>query len=86
MAEYGDRIFKILHQFNKRAHIPDLHSFTAKIENGVVFVECRGYEVMVESRTYSETGEEKVSTWCGTTVAAANRLEILQLDIDTISY
>jgi len=41
---------------------------------------------MVESRTYSETGEEKVSTWCGTTVAAANRLEMLKLDIDTISY
>lgn len=86
MAEYGDKIFKILHQFNKRVHIPDLHSFTAKIENGNVFVECRGYEVMVESRTHDENEKEKVSTWCGTTVAAANRLEMLKLDIDTISY
>lgn len=86
MAEYGDRIFKILHQFNKRAHIPDLHSFTAKIENGNVFVECRGYEVMMESRTYDEKGDEKVSTWCGTTVAAANRLEMLKMNIKTISY
>ena len=86
MAEYGDKIFKILYQFNKRAHIPDLHSFTAKIQNGNVFVECRGYEVMVESRTYDHDGKEKVSTWCGSTVAAANRLEMLKLNIDTISY
>lgn len=86
MAEYGDRIFNILRQFNNRAHIPDLHSFTAKIKNGVVFVECRGYEVMVESRTYGENGKEKVSTWCGTTIAAANRLEMMRLETDTISY
>ena len=86
MEEYGDRIFKILHAFNRKAHIADLHSFTANIENGVVFVECRGYEVMVESRTYDKSGKEKVSTWCGTTVAAANRLEMLKLNIDTISY
>ena len=83
---YGDKIFKLLQQFNNRCHIPDLHSFVADIENGKVFVECRGFEIMVESRIFGDDGTETVSTWCGSTIAAANRLELLKVDFDTISY
>ena len=82
--EYGDKIFKRLQWHNSRIHIPDLHSFVADIENGRVFVECRGYEI-IESRTYKDD-VETVNTWCGTIIAAANRLELLKIDLDSISY
>lgn len=83
--EYGDKIFKKLQWHNSRTHIPDLHSFVADIEKGRVFVECRGYEVMIESRIYN--GEtETVKTWCGTLIAAANRLEMLKIDLNSVSY
>lgn len=81
---YGDKIFKFLQKCNKKAHVPDLHSFKADIENGTVWVECRGYEVFIESRTCDSEGKEKTTPWVGTTVAAANRLEMLKIDLNTV--
>ena len=76
---HGDRIFKLLNQCNKKSSTPDLHSFTAYIKNGTVFVECRGFEVYIESKT-----DESTSQWVGTTIAAANRLEALGIDLLSI--
>lgn len=79
----GDMIFKFLQKCNKNANEPDLHSFKAKIKGGVVFVECRGYEVFIESYTY-DNGNEICNRWVGTTIAAANLLEKLGIDFNSI--
>lgn len=80
----GDKIFKFLQNCNKQRHTPDLHSFKAKIEKGTVWVECRGFEVFIESLTYNDKGLEIRTPWVGNTVAAANRLELLKMDFNTI--
>lgn len=80
----GDKIFKFLQRCNRYAHTPDLHSFKAKIEKGTVWVECRGFEVFIESRTYDSKGAETIKSWAGSTIAAANRLELLKMDFSTI--
>lgn len=77
-------IFKMLQDFNKRAHIPDLHSFKAKIKGGIVFVECRGFEVYVKSFVYDQENNETRKQWAGTTIAAANLLESLGIDLTTV--
>ena len=79
----GDMIFKWLQKCNKNAHKPDLHSFKAKIKDGVVWVDCRGYEVFIESYTF-DNGNEIRTQWAGTIVAAANRLEALEMDFHSI--
>ncbi|MDO4495215.1 MAG: hypothetical protein Q4B62_05430 [Clostridiaceae bacterium] len=80
-----DRIFKILQNCNRNHNVPDIHSFKAKINGGVVWVECRGYEVYIETQILDEhTDACKKIKWVGTTVAAANRLEKLGIDLDTI--
>ncbi len=83
---YGDTIFKTIQAFSRRAHIPDLHSFVADIKNGTVYVECRGFEVMMESREYDSEWNETVKTWCGTEIAAANRLERMGIKLETITF
>lgn len=75
----GDKIFKFLQKCNTNCHKPDLHSFTARINGGIVYVECRGYDVYIESQIF-----DKKTQWVGTTVAAANRLEMLGIEFDTI--
>lgn len=79
----GDLIFKFLQKCNTNANKPDLHSFKAKIKGGVVFVECRGYEVFIESYTYDKRNEI-CNRWVGTTIAAANRLEKLGIEFNSI--
>lgn len=81
----GDRIFKFLQKCDRNHHVPDLHSFKAKINNGFVWVECHGYEVYIESQIFDERSDVcKREEWCGTTVAAANRLEKLGIEFDSI--
>lgn len=80
MAE--DKILKLLQKCNIAANKSDEHSFMASVQNGTVWVECRGFEVYIESRIYGEQG--KVSRWVGTTVAAANRLEMMNIDLSSI--
>lgn len=79
-----DKLFKFLQRCNLRHGTPDMHSFKAKIKNGVVFVDCRGYEIYIESITYDSNGNEKRTRFAGTTIAATNRLEMLQIDFDSI--
>ena len=80
----GDKVFKLLTKMNRQPLKKDLHTFKAKIKNGVVWVECRGYEIFIETYLYDEKGNETRTQWAGTTIAAANRLELLEIDFDTI--
>ena len=84
----GDRIFKQLQYCKKHENVPDLHSFMVDIKDGVAYVEVRNYgEVFIETRTATEHATfDKVSQWCGTMIAAANRLEMFGADPDTIRY
>lgn len=80
----GDRIFKQLQHCLARANTPDLHSFMVDITGGIAFVDVRPYgEVFIETRTGNP---EKVRQWCGTMIAAANRLEMFGADPDTIRF
>ena len=81
----GDKIFKFLQKCNRNHNVPDLHSFKAKIKGGTVWVECRGYEVYIETQIFDENTDVcKTSQWAGTAIAAANRLEMFGIDLDTI--
>lgn len=79
-----ERVFKFLQKCNRNHATPDLHSFQAKIKDGYVWVECRGYETYIASHIFSQFGEETVTEFVGTTIAAANRLEMLGIDFDSI--
>lgn len=82
----GDRLFKQLQYCKRHIGTPDLHSFTVNIQDGIAYVEVRTYgEVFIETRTRGE-GLDKVAQWCGTMIAAANRLDMFGADPDTISY
>lgn len=80
----GERIFKFLQRCQRDYYKPDLHTFFINVKNGRAYVECRGHnEVYIETRLYQE-GVDKIVKWCGTTVAAANRLEKQGADYFTI--
>lgn len=81
-----DRIWKQILYCSRHTHIPDLHSFMVNIKNGVAFVEVRPYgDVFIETKTQNDAGEERSYQWAGTLAAAANRLEMLSADPDSIS-
>ncbi len=77
---YQDKIYKLLLKCNRKHYEPDMHSFRADIKNGVAFVECRGHEIFIETRKY-ENGNENISQWAGSLLAATNKLELLQIDL-----
>lgn len=77
---YGDKIFKLLQSLERNINKPDLHSFKARIKNGVVFVEARQGEVYISEMRHDTTHVG----WTGTYIAAANRLEMLGLDLDSV--
>lgn len=79
----SDKLFKFILKCQRNSNKPDLHSFVINIACGRAFVECRGYEVYIE--TYiNKSGKEEESRWCGTAVAATNKLELLGADYRTI--
>lgn len=81
----GDRIFMFLQKCNRNYNVPDIHSFKARINGGVVWVECREYEVYIETQIFDENTDVCArSQWAGTVAAAANRLEQLGIDFSTI--
>lgn len=79
----ADRLFKIIQKCQRNWYKPDLHSFVVTIKGGTAFVECRQNEVYIEARIYGIDHDE-VNQWCGTAVAAANRLALLGADYTTI--
>ena len=81
-----DRLWKQLLYCKRHVTSPDLHSFVVSIKNGIAFVEIRPYdEVFIETKTQKDGKDEITEQWCGTLIAAANRLELLGSDPDTIS-
>jgi len=79
-TSYGDKILKLLQKLERNVNSPDLHSFKANIKNGVVFVEARQGEVYISEMRYDTTHVG----WTGTYIIAANRLEMLGLDLDSV--
>jgi hypothetical protein len=75
----GDRIFKLIQQLERNVNAPDLHSFKASIKNGIVFVEARLDGIYIEH----QIGDKEMK-WVGLGIAAANRLEMLELDPDSV--
>lgn len=85
MIKENDIIFKTLQYCRKNIHIPDLHSFTINIKDGIAFVEHRGYEVFVETITYDKDNKETRTQFAGSEIAVANRLDAFGADAETIS-
>ncbi len=78
---YGDKIFKLLQRLERNVHKTDLDNFVANIRDGVVFVEARQGEVYIGEHRSDNTHVG----WVGTYIAAANRLEMLGLDLDSVA-
>lgn len=79
MTENNDKIFRLIIKCLKNEGKPDLHSFTIKTEKGVAFVDCRCGEVFIE--IHSCDGKQQ---FCGTAVAATNRLLNLGADYESV--
>ena len=75
-----DKLFKFILKCCRNHNKPDIHSFFINIKGGRAFVDCRQYEVVITSY-FDDTEPIK---WCGTPVAAANRLKMLKADINAI--
>lgn len=76
---YGDMIWNLMQQIERRVGTPDLHSFKAETAKGGVFVEGRQGEVFI----WEYVGDD-ATTWTGMYMAAANRLEMLGIKLDTV--
>lgn len=75
-----ERLFKFILKCCRNHYKPDVHTFFIRISEGRAYVECREHEVFI---IFYYDGKPSVE-WCGTPVAAANRLEKHGADIDTI--
>jgi len=75
-----DKLFKFILWCCKNHYKPDLHSFFIDTTIGRAFVECRSHEVYIELNDV----EGKKSKWVGTPVAAANYLDGLSANFDTV--
>lgn len=74
-----------LKKCDRRHDTPDLHSFRAKIKDGVVYVDCRGYgEVFIVTYIYGSDGKETEQQFSESIAGAAERLQELEMDFDTI--
>ena len=67
-----NKLFKFILKCCRNYYKPDVHSFFIDIRGGKAFVECDQYEVRM---TFYLFNREEPILWCGTPVAAANRLE-----------
>lgn len=81
-----EKILNLLKYCHRRRHTPDLHSFRAKINGGLVFVECSGAGNCVDIYifTYDATGQETRTYWTGGLQEAAAGLEKLGMDPATV--
>jgi DNA-directed RNA polymerase subunit RPC12/RpoP len=80
--DYGGEIFKLVQRIERDRGRADLHSFTAHVNGGFVHVDarCDGISISFQKRDCCEW-----ESWVGTTIAAANRLEMLGMDLGTVS-
>ena len=75
----NEKLFKFILKCQRNHYKPDVHTFWIDINGGRAYVECRQNEVFVQSHTGGFVKE-----WCGTAVAATNRLERLDAVYETI--
>ena len=82
----NDKILKLLQRCRRQWYKPDLHSFRARIKDGVVFVDCDTSGVNIDAIIYDTKGTEIHKRWrTGTALAdAVEVLEKLGLDLDTV--
>ena len=75
----------LLKRLNRYRHTPDLHSFKAKINGGVVFVECSAENAFyIVAFVYDQDGRETRKFWDVTTEEAAKVLDALGLDLESV--
>ncbi len=80
-----DKLLKLLQRCRRQWYIPDLHSFKARIKDGVVFVECGTGGVDIDAITYDKTGKEIRKCW-RTGTALKDAIEVLvSLEIDLMT-
>lgn len=72
MIEEKDRLFKFILKGCRNHNKPDLHTFIIDIDEGRAYVECREHEVYI---AFNFADERPAAKWCGTPIAAANRLD-----------
>lgn len=77
-------ILNLLERLLRRRHIPDLHSFKAKIKNGVVFVDAQWDGFHIDFITYDGAGNETRESWVGSAFLAARELESRGLDLTSV--
>jgi hypothetical protein len=78
-------ILNLLQRCRRQWYKPDLHSFKARIKDGVVFVDCDQDGVNIDAITYDKKGNEIHESW-RTGRALCDAVEILaQLEIDLVT-
>lgn len=77
-------ILKLLQKIHRMRHKPDLHSFKAKIQDGVVYVEAEEDAIFMEIFIYDAEGHENRERWVGAITEAATKLERLEIDPATV--
>ena len=79
-----NKILKLLQKLHRMRNKPDLHSFKAKIKDGVVYVEAEIDAIFIEAFTYDAAGKETRTRWAIPIEAAAGVLERMGLDPATV--
>lgn len=79
-----NEILNYLQRLNRRRHMPDLHSFKAKVKDGIVYGEARWEDVSLVFFLYDAAGNETRVHWSGTITAAARELESRGLDLASV--
>ena len=82
----NEAILNLLQKCRRQWYKPDLHSFKARIKNGVVFVDCDQDSVRIDAVTYDKKGNEIRESWT-TGRALRDAVEILmrlEIEPDTV--
>lgn len=77
-------ILNYLQRLNRRRHKPDLHSFKAKIKDGIVYGEARWDDFSLDFFLYDGAGNETRVHWSGAITAAARELESRGLNLASV--
>lgn len=80
-----EAILKLLQRCHRQWHTPDLHSFKARIKDGVVFVECDLDHVQIDAFIYDGAKDVRHSWRTGTALSdAVEILATLGIDMATV--
>ena len=85
--DYQDRIFALLNKLRLNANKADMHSFTANIPNGTVFVELQEETTFfIETITYDKDGKECRKQFAYSLGSATIALEMFRIDLSTVEF